>query len=63
MKAAGGEEDEKDVALLVMWQLQAWWLYVLPPRHSVSAAVAACSVQGGWAAEPFVFMLGLLKEA
>lgn len=63
MKAAGDEKDEQDVALLVMWQLRAWWLYVLPPRHGVSAAVTACSVEGGWAAQPFIFMLALLKEA
>lgn len=48
MKAAGEEEDEQDAVLYVVcvWQLLAWWQYALPPRHAVSAAVAACSVQG-----------------
>lgn len=45
-RAAGEEENEQEVALWVMWPLQAWWQNVLPPRHAVSAAVAACSVIG-----------------
>lgn len=56
-------------------QLQAWWQYALPPRHAVSAAVAACSVEGGrglegecvgggrgWAPDLFVFTPTLQKE-
>lgn len=45
-------------------QLEAWWHYALPPRHAVSAAVAACSVkgEGGWASDLFVFTPTLQKE-
>lgn len=46
LRAAGEEENEQEVALWVTWLLRAWSQYVLPPRHAVSAAVAACSVVG-----------------
>lgn len=52
----GGKRAGGSALLCSERQFEARWRYALPPRHAVSAAVAACSVKEGGGVGPLTYM-------